>query len=146
MSSKIVVDNSEVDRLLNGLDLFSKQQCLYKALMKTGDEIVKMGRTALSSTGARIDPKQLTGIKKKGDNVVNSVYVTINKHPLNHLFEGGTKPRQYTQRQGIALKKPHSTGAMKSYNFFGTALEQNAQKIEELIEQNITQQLNALID
>ena len=146
MSSKIVVDNSEVDRLLNGLDLFSKQQCLYKALMKTGDEIVKMGRTALSSTGARINPKQLTGIKKKGDNVVNSVYVTINKHPLNHLFEGGTKPRQYTQRQGIALKKPHSTGAMKSYNFFGTALEQNAQKIEELIEQNITQQLNALID
>lgn len=78
--------------------------------------------------------------------MVNSVYVTINKHPLNHLFEGGTKPRQYTQIKGITLKKPHSTGAMKSYNFFGSALEQNAQKIEELIEQNITQQLNALTD
>lgn len=144
--NSVVVDKSEVDRLLAELDLFSKQQCLYKALMKVGDEIVKMGRSALSSTGAKIDPKQLTGIKKKGDNVVNSVYVTINKHPLNHLFEGGTKPRQYTQRQGITLRKPHSTGAMRSYNFFGTALEQNAQKIEELIEQNITQQLNALID
>lgn len=114
--------------------------------MKVGDEIVKMGRSALTATGAKIDQKQLTGIKKKGDNVVNSVYVTINKHPLNHLFEGGTKPRQYTQRQGITLKKPHSTGAMKSYNFFGSTLEQNAQKIEELIEQNITQQLNALTD
>lgn len=114
--------------------------------MKVGDEIVKIGRNALSSTGAKIDPKQLTGIKKKGDNVVNSVYVTINKHPLNHLFEGGTKPRAYTQRQGIALKKPHSTGAMRSYNFFGSTLEQNAQKIEELIEQNITLQLNALTD
>lgn len=144
--NSVVVDNSEVDRLLNELDLFSKQQCLYKALMKVGDEIVKMGRNALSSTGAKIDPKQLTGIKKKGDNVVNSVYVTINKHPLNHLFEGGTKPRAYTQRQGIALKKPHSTGAMRSYNFFGTALEQNAQKIEELIEQNITTQLNQIVN
>ncbi len=144
--NSVVVDKSEVDRLLAELDLFSKQQCLYKALMKVGDEIVKIGRNALSSTGAKIYPKQLTGIKKKGDNVVNSVYVTINKHPLNHLFEGGTKPRQYTQRQGIALKKPHSTGAMKSYNFFGQALEQNAQKIEELIEQNITLQLNALTD
>lgn len=144
--SKIVVDKSEVDRLLNELDLFSKQQCLYKALMKVGDEIVKMGRSALSSTGAKIDPKQLTGIKKKGDNVVNSVYVTINKHPLNHLFEGGTKPRAYTQLKGTTLRKPHSTGAMRSYNFFGQALEQNAQKIEELIEQNITIQLNALTD
>lgn len=144
--NSVVVDKSEVDRLLNELDLFSKQQCLYKALMKVGDEIVKMGRNALSSTGAKIDPKQLTGIKKKGDNVVNSVYVTINKHPLNHFFEGGTKQRQYTQRQGIALKKPHSTGAMRPYYFFGSTLEQNAQKIEELIEQNITQQLNALID
>ena len=144
--NNIKVDKTEVDRLLNELDLFSKQQCLYKALMKVGDEIVKMGRSALSSTGAKIDPKQLTGIKKKGDNVVNSVYVTINKHPLNHLFEGGTKPRAYTQRKGIALKKPHSTGAMRSYNFFGQALEQNAQKIAELIEQNITQQLNQLID
>lgn len=114
--------------------------------MKVGDEIVKIGRNALSSTGAKIDPKQLSGIKKRGENVTNSVYVTINKHPLNHLFEGGTKPRQYTQRQGITLRKPHSTGAMRSYNFFGTALEQNAQKIEELIEQNITQQLNALTD
>lgn len=144
--NSVVVDKSEVDRLLNDLDLFSKQQCLYKALMKVGDEIVKMGRNALSSTGARIDPKQLTGIKKKGDNVVNSVYVTINKHPLNHLFEGGTKPRQYTQLRGTTLRKPHSTGAMRSYNFFGSALEQNAQKIEELIEQNITTQLNALTD
>lgn len=144
--SKIVVDKSEVDRLLNELDLFSKQQCLYKALMKVGDEIVKMGRNALSSTGARIDPKQLSGIKKKGDNVVNSVYITINKHPLNHLFEGGTKPRQYTQLKGTTLRKPHSSGAMRSYNFFGSTLEQNAQKIEELIEQNITQQLNALTD
>lgn len=144
--NNIKIDKSEVDRLLNDLDLFSKQQCLYKALMKVGDEIVKMGRSALSSTGAKIDPKQLSGIKKKGDNVVNSVYVTINKHPLNHLFEGGTKPRQYTQLKGITLKKPHSTGAMRSYNFFGSALEQNAQKIEELIEQNITIQLNQLID
>ena len=144
--NNIKVDKTEVDRLLNELDLFSKQQCLYKALMKVGDEIVKMGRNALSSTGARIDPKQLSGIKKKGDNVVNSVYVTINKHPLNHLFEGGTKLRQYTQRQGIALKKPHSTGAMKSYNFFGSTLEQNAQKIEELIEQNITLQLNQIVN
>lgn len=59
------IDKSEVDRLLNDLDLFSKQQCLYKALMKVGDEIVKMGRNALSSTGAKIDPKQLTGIKKR---------------------------------------------------------------------------------
>ena len=144
--NNIKVDKTEVDRLLAELDLFSKQQCLYKALMKVGDSIVQMGRTALSSTGAKIDPKQLSGIKKRGENVTNSVYVTINKHPLNHLFEGGTKPRQYTQRQGITLKKPHSTGAMRSYNFFGTALEQNAQKIEELIEQNITQQLNALTD
>lgn len=144
--NNIKIDKSEVDRLLNDLDLFSKQQCLYKALMKTGDSIVKMGRNALTATGANINPKQLSGIKKKGDNVVNSVYVTINKHPLNHFFEGGTKPRAYTQRQGIALKKPHSTGAMRSYNFFGTALEQNAQKIEELIEQNITQQLNQIID
>lgn len=146
MSSKIVVDKSDVDRLLNDLDLFSKQQCLYKALMKVGDEIVKIGRNALSSTGAKIDPKQLSGIKKKGDNVVNSVYVTINKHPLNHFFEGGTKQRQYTQRQGITLRKPHSTGAMRSYNFFGSALEQNAQKIEELIEQNITLQLNQIVN
>lgn len=144
--NNIKVDKHEVDRLLNELDLFSKQQCLYKALMKVGDEIVKMGRNALSSTGARIDPKQLSGIKKKGDNVVNSVYVTINKHPLNHLFEGGTKLRQYTQLKGTTLRKPHSTGAMRSYNFFGTTLEQNAQKIAELIEQNITQQLNALTD
>ena len=144
--NNIKVDKTEVDRLLNELDLFTKQQCLYKALMKVGDEIVKMGRSALSSTGAKIDPKQLSGIKKKGDNVVNSVYVTINKHPLNHLFEGGTKLRQYTQRQGITLRKPHSTGAMRSYNFFGSTIEQNAQKIEELIEQNITQQLNALTD
>lgn len=144
--NSVVVDKSEVDRLLAELDLFSKQQCLYKALMKVGDEIVKMGRSALSSTGAKIDPKQLTGIKKKGDNVVNSVYVTINKHPLNHLFEGGTKPRQYTQLRGTTLRKPHSTGAMRSYNFFGSTLEQNAQKIEELIEQNITIQLNALTD
>lgn len=144
--NNIKIDKSEVDRLLNELDLFSKQQCLYKALMKVGDEIVKMGRSALSSTGAKIDPKQLSGIKKKGDNVVNSVYVTINKHPLNHLFEGGTKPRQYTQLKGTTLRKPHSTGAMRSYNFFGQALEQNAQKIAELIEQNITQQLNALTD
>lgn len=144
--NNIKIDKSEVDRLLNELDLFSKQQCLYKSLMKVGDEIVKMGRSALSSTGAKIDPKQLTGIKKKGDNVVNSVYVTINKHPLNHLFEGGTKQRQYTQRQGITLRKPHSTGAMRSYNFFGSTLEQNTQKIEELIEQNITIQLNQLID
>ena len=144
--NSVVVDKSEVDRLLAELDLFSKQQCLYKALMKVGDEIVKMGRSALSSTGAKIDPKQLTGIKKKGDNVVNSVYVTINKHPLNHFFEGGTKQRQYNQRQGITLRKPHSTGAMRSYNFFGSTLEQNAQKIEELIEQNITIQLNALTD
>lgn len=146
MSSKIVVDKSEVDRLLNDLDLFSKQQCLYKALMKVGDEIVKMGRTALTASGAKIDPKQLQGIKKRGENVTNSVYVTINKHPLNHLFEGGTKPRAYTQLKGTTLRKPHSTGAMRSYNFFGTALEQNAQKIEELIEQNITIQLNALTD
>lgn len=144
--NSVVVDKSEVDRLLAELDLFSKQQCLYKALMKVGDEIVKMGRSALTATGAKIDQKQLSGIKKRGENVTNSVYVTINKHPLNHLFEGGTKPRQYTQRQGITLRKPHSTGAMKSYNFFGSTLEQNAQKIEELIEQNITQQLNALID
>ena len=144
--NSVVVDKSEVDRLINELDLFTKQQCLYKALMKVGDEIVKMGRSALSSTGAKIDPKQLSGIKKRGENVTNSVYVTINKHPLNHLFEGGTKPRQYTQLKGITLRKPHSTGAMKSYNFFGSTLEQNAQKIEELIEQNITQQLNALID
>lgn len=144
--SKIVVDKYEVDRLLNELDLFSKQQCLYKALMKVGDEIVKMGRNALTSTGANINPKQLSGIKKRGDNVVNSVYVTINKHPLNHLFEGGTKQRQYTQRQGTTFRKPHATGAMRSYNFFGSALEQNAQKIEELIEQNITIQLNQLID
>lgn len=144
--NNIKIDKSEVDRLLNDLDLFSKQQCLYKALMKVGDEIVKMGRNALSSTGARIDPKQLSGIKKNGDNVVNSVYVTINKHPLNHLFEGGTKQRQYTQLKGVTLKKTHSTGAMRSYNFFGSTLEQNAQKIEELIEQNITQQLNALTD
>lgn len=144
--NSIRVDKSEVDRLLNELDLFSKQQCLYKALMKTGDNIVAMGRTALENTGAKINPKQLSGIKKRGDNVVNSVYVTINKHPLNHFFEGGTKERFYTQRNGIALRKPHSTGAMRSYNFFGTALEQNSQKIEELIEQNITQQLNALID
>ena len=144
--NNIKVDKHEVDRLLAELDLFSKQQCLYKALMKTGDSIVQMGRTALTATGAKIDQKQLSGIKKKGDNVVNSVYVTINKHPLNHLFEGGTKPRQYTQLRGTTLRKPHSTGAMRSYNFFGTALEQNAQKIEELIEQNITQQLNALTD
>lgn len=144
--NSVVVDKSEVDRLLNELDLFSKQQCLYKALMKVGDSIVAMGRTALENTAARINPKQLSGIKKRGDNVVNSVYVTINKHPLNHFFEGGTKERFYTQRQGITLRKPHSTGAMRSYNFFGTALEQNSQKIEELIEQNITQQLNALID
>lgn len=144
--NNIKVDKTEVDRLLNELDLFTKQQCLYKALMKVGDSIVQMGRTALSSTGAKIDPKQLIGIKKKGENVTNSVYVTINKHPLNHLFEGGTKPRQYTQRQGITLKKPHSTGAMKSYNFFGQALEQNAQKIEELIEQNITTQLNQIVN
>lgn len=144
--NNIVIDKSEVDRLLNELDLFTKQQCLYKALMKVGDSIVAMGRNALTATGARINPKQLSGIKKKGDNVVNSVYVTINKHPINHLFEGGTKQRQYTQRQGITLRKPHSTGAMKSYNFFGTTLEQNAQKIEELIEQNITTQLNQLID
>lgn len=114
--------------------------------MKVGDEIVKMGRSALTATGAKIDQKQLTGIKKKGDNVVNSVYVTINKHPLNHLFEGGTKPRAYTQLKGTTLRKPHSTGAMRSYNFFGSTLEQNAQKIEELIEQNITIQLNALTD
>ena len=144
--SKIVVDKSEVDRLLNELDLFSKQQCLYKALMKVGDSIVQMGRTALTATGARIAPKQLSGIKKRGENVTNSVYVTINKHPLNHLFEGGTKPRQYTQLRGTTLRKPHATGAMKSYNFFGSTLEQNAQKIEELIEQNITLQLNALTD
>ena len=144
--NNIKVDKTEVDRLLNELDLFTKQQCLYKALMKVGDEIVKMGRSALSSTGAKIDPKQLSGIKKKGDNVVNSVYVTINKHPLNHLFEGGTKLRQYTQRQGITLRKPHSTGAMRSYNFFGSTLEQNAQKIEELIEQNITTQLNQIVN
>lgn len=144
--NNIKIDKSEVDRLLNELDLFSKQQCLYKALLKVGDEIVKIGRNALSSTGAKIDPKQLSGIKKRGENVTNSVYVTINKHPLNHLFEGGTKPRQYTQLKGTTLRKPHSTGAMRSYNFFGTALEQNAQKIEELIEQNITQQINALID
>lgn len=144
--NNIKIDKSEVDRLLNDLDLFSKQQCLYKALMKTGDSIVKMGRNALTATGANINPKQLSGIKKRGDNVVNSVYVTINKHPLNHFFEGGTKPRAYTQRQGITLRKPHSTGAMKCYNFFGTTLEQNAQKIEELIEQNITQQLNQIID
>ena len=146
MSSKIVVDKSEVDRLLAELDLFSKQQCLYKALMKVGDEIVKIGRSALTATCARIDSKQLSGIKKRGENVTNSVYVTINKHPLNHLFEGGTKPRAYTQLKGTTLRKPHSTGAMRSYNFFGTALEQNAQKIEELIEQNITIQLNALTD
>lgn len=144
--NRVVVDKSEVDRLLNELDLFSKQQCLYKALMKVGDSIVQMGRTALENTGARINPKQLSGIKKRGDNVVNSVYVTINKHPLNHFFEGGTKPRAYTQRNGIALRKPHSTGAMRSYNFFGQTLEQNTQKIEELIEQNITTQLNQLID
>lgn len=144
--NRVVVDKSEVDRLLNELDLFSQQQCLYKALMKVGDNIVQMGRTALTATGAMINPKQLSGIKKRGDNVVNSVYVTINKHPLNHFFEGGTKPRAYTQRQGITLRKPHSTGTMRSYNFFGTALEQNSQKIEELIEQNIIQQLNALID
>lgn len=144
--SKIVVDKHEVDRLLDELDLFSKQQCLYKALMKVGDEIVKMGRSALSSTGARIGPKQLSGIKKRGENVTNSVYVTINKHPLNHLFEGGTKPRAYTQLKGTTLRKPHNTGAMKSYNFFGSTLEQNAQKIEEFIEQNITTQLNALTD
>lgn len=144
--NNIKIDKSEVDRLLNELDLFSKQQCLYKALMKVGDEIVKLGRNALSSTGAKIDPKQLSGIKKRGENVTNSVYVTINKHPLNHFFEGGTKQRQYTQRQGITLRKPHSTGAMRSYNFFGSTLEQNAQKIEELIEQNITIQLNALTD
>lgn len=144
--NNIVIDKSEVDRLLNELNLFSKQQCLYKALMKVGDNIVHMGRTALTATGANINPKQLSGIKKRGDNVVNSVYVTINKHPLNHFFEGGTKQRQYTQRQGITLRKPHSTGAMKCYNFFGTALEQNAQKIEELIEQNITQQLNQIVN
>lgn len=144
--NNIKIDKSEVDRLLAELDLFSKQQCLYKALMKVGDEIVKIGRNALTATGAKIDPKQLSGIKKRGENVTNSVYVTINKHPLNHLFEGGTKPRQYTQLKGITLRKPHSTGAMKSYNFFGQALEQNAQKIEELIEQNITLQLNALTD
>lgn len=144
--NNIKIDKSEVDRLLNELDLFTKQQCLYKALMKVGDEIVKMGRSALSSTGAKIDPKQLTGIKKRGENVTNSVYVTINKHPLNHLFEGGTKPRAYTQLRGTTLRKPHSTGAMRYYNFFGSTLEQNAQKIEELIEQNITQQLNALTD
>lgn len=144
--NSVVIDKSEVDRLLAELDLFSKQQCLYKALMKVGDSIVQMGKNALENTGARINPKQLSGIKKRGDNVVNSVYVTINKHPLNHFFEGGTIERFYTQRQGITLRKPHSTGAMRSYNFFGQALEQNAQKIEELIEQNITQQLNALID
>lgn len=144
--NRVVVDKSEVDRLLNDLDLFSKQQCLYKALMKVGDNIVQMGRTALENTGARINPKQLSGIKKRGDNVVNSVYVTINKHPLNHFFEGGTKERFYTQRQGITLRKPHSTGAMNCYNFFGTTLEQNAQKIEELIEQNITQQLNQIVN
>lgn len=144
--NSVVVDKSEVDRLLAELDLFSKQQCLYKALMKVGDEIVKIGRNALSSTGAKIDPKQLSGIKKRGENVTNSVYVTINKHPLNHLFEGGTKPRQYTQLKGITLRKPHSTGVMKSYNFFCTALEQNAQKIEELIEQNITTQLNQIVN
>lgn len=144
--NNIKVDKTEVDRLLNELDLFTKQQCLYKALMKVGDEIVKMGRSALSSTGAKIDPKQLSGIKKRGENVTNSVYVTINKHPLNHLFEGGTKPRQYTQLRGTTLRKPHSTGAMRSYNFFGTALEQNAQKIEELIEQNITLQLNQIVN
>lgn len=144
--NSIKVDKSEVDRLLNELDLFSKQQCLYKALMKVGDSIVQMGRTALENTGARINPKQLSGIKKRGENVTNSVFVTINKHHLNHLFEGGTKPRAYTKRNGITLRKPHNTGAMRSYNFFGTTLEQNAQKIEELIEQNITQQLNQLID
>ncbi len=144
--NNIVIDKSEVDRLLNELDLFTKQQCLYKALMKVGDNIVAMGRNALTATGARINPKQLSGIKKRGENVTNSVFVTINKHPLNHFFEGGTKPRAYTQRNGITLRKPHSTGAMKCYNFFGTTLEQNSQKIEELIEQNITQQLNALID
>ena len=144
--NSIKVDKSEVDRLLNELDLFSKQQCLYKALMKVGDSIVQMGRTALENTGARINPKQLSGIKKRGENVTNSVFVTINKHHLNHFFEGGTKERFYTQRQGITLRKPHSTGAMRSYNFFGTTLEQNAQKIEELIEQNITTQLNQLID
>lgn len=144
--NRVVVDKSEVDRLLNELDLFSKQQCLYKALMKVGDSIVQMGRTALTATGANINPKQLSGIKKRGENVTNSVFVTINKHPLNHFFEGGTKPRAYTQRQGITLRKPHSTGAMKSYNFFGQALEQNAQKIEELIEQNITQQLNQIVN
>lgn len=144
--NNIKIDKSEVDRLLNELDLFTKQQCLYKALMKVGDEIVKMGRSALTATGARIDPKQLSGIKKRGENVTNSVYVTINKHPLNHLFEGGTKPRAYTQLKGTTLRKPHSTGAMRSYNFFGSTLEQNAQKIEELIEQNITIQLNALTD
>ena len=144
--NSVVVDKSEVDRLLAELDLFSKQQCLYKALMKVGDEIVKMARSALSSTGARIDHKQLSGIKKRGENVTNSVYVTINKHPLNHLFEGGTKPRQYTQLKGTTLRKPHSTGAMKSYNFFGSTLEQNAQKIEELIEQNITLQLNQIVN
>lgn len=144
--NSVVVDKSEVDRLLNELDLFTKQQCLYKALMKVGDEIVKIGRNALTATGARIYPKQLTGIKKRGENVTNSVYVTINKHPLNHLFEGGTKPRQYTQLKGTTLRKPHSTGAMKSYNFFGSTLEQNAQKIEELIEQNITTQLNQIVN
>lgn len=144
--NNIKIDKSEVDRLLNELDLFTKQQCLYKALMKTGDEIVKLGRNALTATGAKINPKQLSGIKKRGENVTNSVYVTINKHPLNHLFEGGTKLRQYTQRQGITLKKPHSTGTMKSYNFFGSTLEQNAQKIEELIEQNITTQLNQIVN
>lgn len=144
--NNIKVDKSEVDRLLNELDLFSKQQCLYKALMKVGDEIVKMGRSALTATGAKIDPKQLSGIKKRGENVTNSVYVTINKHPLNHLFEGGTKPRQYIQLKGTTLRKPHSTGAMRSYNFFGTTIEQNTQKIAELIEQNITIQLNQIVN
>lgn len=141
--NNVSINSKEVDDLLMALDSVFKNEILFNALKKGAKYIQKEAQSNLSSLPYNINSKQISGINVRGDKQMTEVNVTINKHPLNHLFEAGTAERYVTKRNGIELKKPAFTGRMKDNNFFGAVI-QNAGAIENEIYSGIIEQLNKI--
>lgn len=159
MANEITINDSGVQNLLNDLSNFQKSEMLLKSVQKGAKYLKEKIQSSLVSkfpkaktAKGKANRTMYEGIVIKTDKTMNEIIVKSTGNYLNPIFEGGTIERyrkvRYKDKKGRTriskTQKGGYTGKIKPLNFFADARSKEEENTLNIIENEISKELNKL--
>lgn len=159
MANEITINDSNVQNLLNDLSNFEKSEMMIKCVQSGAKYLKEKIQTSLISkfpkaktAKGKSNKTMYEGIVIKTDKALNEVTVKGTGNYLNPIFEGGTIERyrkiRYKDNKGRTriskTQKGGYTGKIKPLKFFTDARNKEEQNTLNVIENEISKELNKL--